>query len=1179
MTHVITWLETIVATLPLPLLEVWGRFSYLVGLLLAVCAFGGFTFRIGDRWGFGRERQTWDLKAFLSLPLTFVLIIVTGYIGSFIVLVPGAQTFESLKDLVVLLAIVLFGYPALIAVPPAYMISDLIEGVPPTFVLSWAEGYFFWASFVWMAYQLIGRDPDFRRARTWRRYSLFVALVMLVDPVMWGFICSGQFSSAISYRNISSALFFTLIVTWLIAPGAFLVVLPLARRFGWFWAEIPGHVRERAIRSREWIWEAGHGKTLQEPSATQEGLPILIFIFTPFIALVLVMVGATAIVALRSADDDAARLATRLHQEMSANIRMRLDAYLVRSPDLDAERHEALVPLLRSQGIGSEGRAFLLDHTGVMIASSAPDDDPVVRSAVAGLAQYLGPSGLSETATEFRFDHVTARPLSRETWLTYATPYRDESAGRQWILVTAMPEAFYLAGLRIGNSRAAMVFAVALVLSLVLAAVLASMVTAPLRRIARVTGNMARGDLSARVPGSQLEELGGLAQSFNDMATRLKTSFDDLVGEVATRTRRERELEESEGRLRASEDRLQLAIEAAGLGIWDLDIEHDRLVWDDSMYRLCGVSREEFSSPLDAWSRCCVPDDVARVSAEVEAALRGGHEFRSDFRIRRDDGSIRTIRATAHTTRNADGRAVRMVGVNLDVTDLITAEREREGLVRELRNHQEHLEALVVSRTTELRAAKESAESASRAKSVFLANMSHEIRTPMNAILGYAQLLGRDADLGDEHRQKIDIIHSSGNHLLTLINDVLEMSKIEAGRATVVVEPFDVRALLNDVQLMFRELTENKGLELTCELDRDLPQALSGDAGKVRQVVINLLSNAVKFTQRGRIAVRASARLAQADTHLVSITVEDTGSGIEPAHLTRIFDAFDQGDSKVRSGGTGLGLAISRNFARLMHGDVIVESTLGKGSTFTFSFEAAPAAIEAVPERVVHPIPTGLDPHQPRWKVLIVDDEPTNRDLLDELLSQLGFLTRSSASGEEAIEVHDEWRPDLVLMDLRMPGIGGLEAIRLLRQRGSKATIFAVTASGLADRESEAREVGADAFVRKPYREGELLAAIGRQAGVRYVYESPAGRPAARTSRDAVWRSTLSERLNRLPSSLVEQLRDAAIEGRAKRLESLADQARQHSEDLSAEIRALAHDFQYDVLVSALRSRTPDEVQ
>jgi len=1177
MTHVITWLEAVVATIPLPLLEVWGRFSYLVGLLLAICAFGGFTFRIGERWGFGRERQTWDPKTFLSLTLTFVLIIVTGYIGSFIVLVPGAQTFESLKDLVVLLAVVLFGYPALIAVPPAYMISDLIEGVPPTFVLSWAEGYFFWTSFVWMAYQLIGRNPDFRRARTWGRYSLFVVLIMLFDPVMWGFICSGQFSSAISYRNISSALFFTLIVTWLIAPGAFLVALPLARRFGWFWAEIPGHVRERAIRSREWIWEAGRGKTLQEGRATQEGLPSLIFIFTPFIALVLVMVGATAIVALRSADDDAARLATRLHQEASANIRMRLDGYLLRSPDLDAGRREGLISVLRSQAVGSEGRAFILDSTGAMIASSAPDDDPVVRSAVAGLAQYMGPSRLSQTATEFRFDHVTARPLARETWLTYATTYRDESAGRQWILVTAMPEAFYLAGLRIGNSRTAMVFAVALVLSLVLAAALASVVTAPLRRIARATQNMARGDLSARVPGSQLEELGALAQSFNDMATRLKTSFDDLVGEVETRKRRERELEESEGRLRVSEDRLQLAIEAAGLGIWDWDVEHGRLIWDDSMYRLCGMEKDEFSSAVDAWSRCFVSDDDARVNAEIEAALRGDREFRSDFRIRRGDGSIRTIRASAHTIRNADGRAVRMVGVNRDVTDLLTAERDREDLVRQLRNHQEHLEALVASRTTELRAAKESAEGASLAKSAFLANMSHEIRTPMNAILGYAQLLARDGDLGDEQKQKIDIIHSSGNHLLTLINDVLEMSKIEAGRATVVVEPFDVRALLNDVQLMFRELTENKGLELTCEQDLDLPRALSGDAGKVRQVVIDLLSNAVKFTACGHIAVRASSVPTGADRHVVSITVEDTGPGIEPAHLTRIFDAFDQGDSKVRGGGTGLGLAISRNFARLMHGDLIVESALGQGSVFTFSFEAGPAAIESVPERVVHPIPTGLDPHQPGWKVLIVDDVPTNRGLLDELLSQLGFLTRASASGEEAIEVHDEWHPDLVLMDLRMPGIGGLEAIRVLRQRGSKAAIFAVTASGLADRESEAREAGADAFVRKPYREGELLAAIGKHVGVRYVYKSPVSRPVTRP-RDAAWQSMLSERLSNLPSSLVEQLRDAAIEGRAKRLESLADQARQHSEDVSAEIRALARDFQYDVLVSALRSRTRDEV-
>ena len=585
-----------------------------------------------------------------------------------------------------------------------------------------------------------------------------------------------------------------------------------------------------------------------------------------------------------------------------------------------------------------------------------------------------------------------------------------------------MPEAFYLAGVRIGSSRSAMVFALALVLTTLLAAALASTVTAPLRRISRATQAMARGDLSTRVPGSKLEELGTLAQSFNEMAGRLKTSFDNLVSEVETRKSRERELEQSEARLRVSDNRLQLAIDAAGLGIWDWDVEQDRLVWDDSNYQLYGIRKDEFTGAFDAWSRCLVPEDVARARAEVEAALRGDHEYRSDFRVRRADGAIRTIRGIAQTIRGEDGRPLRMVGVNRDVTDLISAEREREQLVNELRKHQEHLEALVASRTTELRAAKEAAESASRAKSAFLANMSHEIRTPMNAILGYAQLLERDRDLRDDQKQKIDIIRNSGNHLLTLINDILEMSKIEAGRATHAVEPFDLHALLHDLQWMFRDLAENKGLELTFEQEPHLPHALLGDAGKIRQVLINLLSNAVKFTTSGRVAVRASCRVAAEDQHLVTIAVEDTGPGIEPRNLGRIFDAFEQADSTVRIGGTGLGLTISRNFARLMHGDLVVESTPGKGSVFTFSFEAAGAAIDAVPARVAHPIPTGLAPNQPDWKVLIVDDVPTNRDLLDELLSRVGFSTRTASSAEEAIVVHDEWRPHLVLMDITHAG-------------------------------------------------------------------------------------------------------------------------------------------------------------
>src|SRR5436190_21038809 len=343
MMAVTNWVEEVVAGIPLPLLEVWGRFAYIVGLFLAICAFGGFTFRIGERWGFGRARQQWDTKAFLSLPLTSVLIIATGYIGSFIVLVPGAQTFESLKDLAVLLCVVLLGYPALIIIPFAYGLSDLIEGVPPEFLLAWLPGYFINPACFWIAHQLIGKNPDFRMAKTWWRYLAAAVLFMTLEPMLWGYECSDQFPSGISYHKITAALLFTTSITWVMGPVAFLAALPLARRFGWFWAEIPGHVKERAIGTSEWIWESGRGEMPEEISPAQEGFPIRVFIFAPFIALVLVMVGATAIVALQTADDDAQMLATRLHQAMSANIRLQLDDYVARSPPpAGVQREETL---------------------------------------------------------------------------------------------------------------------------------------------------------------------------------------------------------------------------------------------------------------------------------------------------------------------------------------------------------------------------------------------------------------------------------------------------------------------------------------------------------------------------------------------------------------------------------------------------------------------------------------------------------------------------------------------------------------------------------------------------------------------------------------------------------------------------------------------------------------------
>ena len=303
MNAILTWLEVSFRAIPLPLLETWGRFSYVIALALAVFAFGGFTFRVGDRWGIGRERQAWDAKALFSMSLTFVIIVASGYLGSSIVLVPGAQTFESLKDLSVFLCIVLFGYPALITTPFAYGLSDIVEGVPPEYLVRWSLGYVMNPAFFWLAYQLLGKRPDFRRLATWSRYLLFVAVFMAFEPPLWGFLCSSEFTSEISYRNITPALFFTTAITWTLAPFAMLAAWPAARRLGLFWADIEGHVQERFLNRPEAVWESGSRPPRQLRRAA-EGLPIRVVLLTPFIVLLLTTFAATAYSTLRSAEND-----------------------------------------------------------------------------------------------------------------------------------------------------------------------------------------------------------------------------------------------------------------------------------------------------------------------------------------------------------------------------------------------------------------------------------------------------------------------------------------------------------------------------------------------------------------------------------------------------------------------------------------------------------------------------------------------------------------------------------------------------------------------------------------------------------------------------------------------------------------------------------------------------------
>ena len=391
--------------------------------------------------------------------------------------------------------------------------------------------------------------------------------------------------------------------------------------------------------------------------------------------------------------------------------------------------------------------------------------------------------------------------------------------------------------------------------------------------------------------------------------------------------------------------------------------------------------------------------------------------------------------------------------------------------VTELRAHRERLEELVATRTRELEAAKQEAERANQAKSQFLAHISHEIRNPLHVILAYAQDLDRDPTLGSAQRSKVEIVRSSGRHLQTLINDVLDMSKIESGRLELVEHPFDPWATLVDVQRMFAVEAASKGVELTLERSTELPGSLLGDGAKVKQILLNLTSNALKFTRQGSIRLEASWSELAEGSSLFRVVVADTGIGILPQDVARIFQPFEQVEAGKQAGGTGLGLAISLAQARRMGGDLVVESASGAGSTFTFTCVARRVASEAT---LSAPRVSMLAPSATRCKVLIVDDLPLNRDILEVFLSELGFETRTAVDGASAVAIQAEWHPDLVLIDLRMSGMGGLEAIRRMRAAGSNAAIGALSASALAEDERLALAFGADFFLRKPYEYTEL---------------------------------------------------------------------------------------------------------
>lgn len=594
--------------------------------------------------------------------------------------------------------------------------------------------------------------------------------------------------------------------------------------------------------------------------------------------------------------------------------------------------------------------------------------------------------------------------------------------------------------------------------------------------------------------------------------------------------------------LRQSEARLSTFFRACPVGISiSRPVDGSCVEVNDILVEMFGFSRGEMLShtslELGLWV------DPADRAEWIRQLKQHGRVQQYKARFRRKSGVIGTMLVAAELIELEGEQHV--LGIFTDVT---ASEQKNE----------------------ELRRAKEAADVANRAKSTFLANMSHDIRTPMNAILGYAQLMQRDPAMPADAREKLNIINRSGQHLLALIEDVLEMSKIEAGRVSVQPVCFHLRGMLGDLTAMFRLRADAKGLEFKVTGDNDLPAQVVADEGKLRQVLVNLLGNAVKFTARGRIELQLEARRREDRQLWLGARVTDTGVGMSAEALAKLFRQFEYPGGVKFNEGTGLGLSISREYARLMGGDITVTSQEGQGSSFHLEIpvregDYQPTAMPAGGRRVI-----GMKPGQPPVLVLLADDNAPNRNWLKQLLTLIGCQVIEAANGEDAIRVWEQWKPQLILMDLQMPLLDGFEATRRIKAlpAGRDTVILALTATVLEESRRAILAAGAADLLGKPMEESMLFEKMQSRLGIEFIYESAAA--AAPVNEEPVSPERRAQSVAGLPAALRAAMRDAIANGDLEGFQSRLQEAGQIDPAVVRYLQPLAEQYDYDNLLQLL---------
>jgi PAS domain S-box-containing protein len=614
-----------------------------------------------------------------------------------------------------------------------------------------------------------------------------------------------------------------------------------------------------------------------------------------------------------------------------------------------------------------------------------------------------------------------------------------------------------------GRGSAASTFGITIAFTLVVVGVMVYLIRSnlrPLKELTAATRQMAAGNVRARCEYAGDDELGALAQSFNAMAATISETHERLECQVRLRTAQLRESEESYRRLFADNRAIMLQIDP-----------HDGtiLAANAASVEFYGYPTERFvGMPIHEINTLPRPQIL-----EVLAAIPQGGGNRFEFQHRLADGSLRDV--------------------EVYVTFMQCGQREIcHSIIHDITDRKQGEEAL--------RTAKEAAEAANRTKSEFLANMSHEIRTPMTAILGFADILAESVERPEE-QDAIQTIKRNSNHLLGLINDILDLSKIEAGKVQIEGMPTAPLSILADVVSMMRVRADGRGLPLNLEYSSPIPEVIQSDPTRLRQILVNLVGNAIKFTENGEVNIRVCLADRNSAEPKLQCEVIDTGIGIRPEQLERLFQPFQQADASTtrKFGGTGLGLAISKRLAMLLGGDITARSAPGKGSSFTLTINTGPLqgvamlenATEAIAQVSPHARPGEATKRRLPCRILLAEDGPDNQRLISFVLRKAGAEVEICENGKKAMEkglstlpgwgrrYDDSTQPfDIILMDMQMPVMDGYEATRRLRQHGYTGPILALTAHAMTDDMQKCLDAGCNAYLTKPIVREHFLNAI-----------------------------------------------------------------------------------------------------